>query len=87
MVKVNDLSLIECFNRLDDSQEGAIKFLKCLKEHKIIVYWSDTWSRLVPKSEKGVRRGSWRSVMKTVTKILEIKSKDGWIQLKKKHGL
>ena len=86
MVKLNDLSLIGCFTKLDDSRKGAIQFLKCLKEHGIIVYWSDNWSRLVPRSERGVRRGSWRSVMEAVTKILEISSKDGWTELKEKHG-
>lgn len=86
MIKA-EISLIQCFNKLNRTREGAMEFLKCLKEQGIIVYWSNTWKRLVPRSEAGKRRGSWRSIMEDVTKILEITDREEWIKLKSKNNL
>jgi len=86
MVKA-DFLLLQCFTKLDGTRKGAIEFLKCLKEQGIIVYWSNTWKRLVPKSEAGKRRGSWRSIMENVTKILEITNREEWIKLKSENNL
>ncbi len=41
--------VLSCLLKFKDNntKEGAIEFLRCLKAYDIIVYWSDIWQRLI----------------------------------------
>jgi len=83
----DDLSLLGCLKKLEArTEQGAIEFLRCLKTHGIIVYWSDAWGKLIARSKSG-HRGSWKSFMEDVMTILEISSKEDWKRIKRKYGL
>ena len=83
----DDLSLLGCLRKLEDrTKQGAIEFLRCLKTQGIIVYWSDAWGKLIARSKSG-HRGSWKSFMKEVMVILEIRNKEDWVRIKRKYEL
>ena len=75
----------ECLDKLKGTKDGAIEFLKCLKEHDILIYWNKAW-KLIARSKSG-RQGSWKSYMEYVMAILEINSKEDWERIKGKYGL
>ncbi len=73
-----------CFNSFvkllgGHTKEGAIEYLKCLKEHNISIYWSDEWGKLIARPKSG-RIG--KNHMKDVMDILEISNKKDWERLK-----
>jgi len=74
----------ECLDKLKGTKDGAIEFLKCLKEHDILIYWNKEW-KLIARSKSG--RGTWTTFMKYMTDILEISNKEDWERIKGKYGL
>ncbi len=47
--------VLSCLLKFKDNntKEGAIEFLRCLKAYDIIVYWSDIWQRLIMRPKVG----------------------------------
>lgn len=74
----------ECLDKLKGTKDGAIEFLKCLKEHDILIYWNKEW-KLIARSKSG--RGSWNSFMKYVMDILKISNKKDWERLNREYKL
>lgn len=77
--------------RDNNTKEGAIEFLRSLKEYEVVVYWSDTWQRLImrPKVRGGIAisKGLLRKkCMGKVREILRIENKKDWDEVKQRYN-
>jgi len=85
--------VLSCLLKFKDNntKEGAIEFLRCLKEYDVIIYWSDTWQRLIMRPKVGdifLSKGLLRKeTMERVREILGIENKKGWDEVKQKYNL
>lgn len=78
--------------RDNNTKEGAIEFLRCLKEYEVVVYWSDTWQRLIMRPKvhgdipisKGLLR---KKCMEKVRENLGIENKKDWDDVKQRYNL
>lgn len=76
----------------NNTKEGAIEFLRGLKEYEVVVYWSDTWQRLImkPKVRGGIAisKGLLRKkCMEKVRENLGIGNKKDWDDVKQRYNL
>ena len=86
-------TVLSCLLKFRDNntKEGAIDFLKCLKEYEVIVYWSDTWQRLIMRPKVGdifLSKGLLRK--ETMEKVREksgIENKKDWDEVKQRYNL
>lgn len=78
--------------RDNNTKEGAIEFLRYLKEYDVIVYWSDKWQQLIMKPKvrgdipisKGLLR---KECMEEVRENLGIENKKGLDEVKQRYNL
>lgn len=75
---------IEEFER-NRSEEGAAKLIVCLINNRENIYWNDSEKRLVLAAE--VHDESWAPIMKSITEVLGVKSRDEYIKIKYKYNL
>lgn len=85
--------MLSCLLKFKDNntREGAIEFLKCLKEYDVIVYWSDAWQRLIMRPKVGdifLSKGLLRKeYMEKVRSIFGIENKKDWDGVKQRYNL
>jgi hypothetical protein len=77
----------ECIEEFkhNPSEEGAARLIICLINNKENIYWDDSQKRLRCAAE--VHNDSWASLMKELTKVLGITTRDEYTKIKYKYNL